>query len=131
MTALQEIGSAACLSLLGSEHVGRLAYVDGSAPVIRPVNYYLADEHSIIIRTHYGSSFSGLKGAPVSFEIDKVDNAQGSGWSVVVTGTAEPITDIDELVVAADPRYRPWAPGEKGQFLRIRVAQISGRELSA
>lgn len=130
MHTLRELGSADCLSLLANGHVGRLAYIGEDGPLIRPVNYYLADESSIVVRTHYGSSFSGLKDVRVAFEVDSVDAEHNSGWSVVVTGKANPITDIDELVVAAEPRHRPWAPGEKGQFLRISIDSLGGRKLS-
>ncbi|AEF42389.1 pyridoxamine 5'-phosphate oxidase family protein [Hoyosella subflava] len=130
MRELREIESAACLTLLEKERIGRLAYIDDGAPAIRPVNYFLADKESIVIRTHEGSGFSTLKGVRVAFEVDSIDAEHNSGWSVVASGTAEPITDIDELVRSADPRRRPWAPGDKGQFLRVRIEHVGGRELT-
>ena len=66
---------AECRELLNGHHFGRFAFVDsvGVLPSIVPVNYLL-DEDKIVIRTDAGSKLAAaLRGAPVAFEVDGVD----------------------------------------------------------
>jgi hypothetical protein len=55
-----------------------------------------------VIRTDAGSKLAAaLRGAPVAFEVDGVDETHQVGWSVVVRGRAED---------CARHRCRPGAP---------------------
>jgi len=90
---------AECRELLTRHHFGRFGFVDavGVLPSIVPVNYLL-DNDKIVIRTDAGSKLAAaLRGAPVAFEVDGVDENHQVGWSVVVGGRAEEITDEDKL----------------------------------
>jgi nitroimidazol reductase NimA-like FMN-containing flavoprotein (pyridoxamine 5'-phosphate oxidase superfamily) len=85
---------AECRELLDSHHFGRLGmdYV-GVFPSIIPVNYLL-NEGKIVIRTDAGSKLSAaIRGAPVAFELDGVDETCQVGWTVVLHGHAEEVTD--------------------------------------
>jgi uncharacterized protein len=77
-----------CRELLTRHHFGRFGFVDavGVLPSIVPVNYLL-DNDRIVIRTDAGSKLAAaLRGAPVAFEVDGVDQDHQVGWSVVVRG---------------------------------------------
>lgn len=85
----------------------------------------------VVFRTDIGSKLSaGLREAPVAFEIDGVDRRAHTGWSVVVRGRAEEVTDPAELKRLRELPLVPWAPGPKDHFLRVRPSQVSGREIS-
>jgi nitroimidazol reductase NimA-like FMN-containing flavoprotein (pyridoxamine 5'-phosphate oxidase superfamily) len=86
---------AECRELLDSHHFGRLGFMDyvGVFPSIIPVNYLL-NEGKIVIRTDAGSKLSAaIRGAPVAFELDGVDETCQVGWTVVLHGHAEEVTD--------------------------------------
>ena len=101
---------AECRELLTRHRFGRFGFIDsvGVLPSIIPVNYLL-DNDKIVIRTDAGSKLAAaLRGAPVAFEVDGVDETHQVGWSVVVRGHAEEITDEDTI---AELRRRHCWPG--------------------
>jgi nitroimidazol reductase NimA-like FMN-containing flavoprotein (pyridoxamine 5'-phosphate oxidase superfamily) len=115
--------------LLSSMSVGRLVFSEGALPAIRPVNFVLHGG-DVVVRASRSGALGKLTEEVVAFEVDSIDPDTHTGWSVVVVGKAAPVTDIDELVALADPRHRPWAPGERTRFLRIQIEIITGRRLA-
>ena len=100
--------------------------------MVLPVNYAI-DGEVVIFRTGEGSKLEAAHGSNVTFEIDAVDEADGSGWSVVVQGVAEEIADsgdwFDESLRAkAGPT---WIAGPADHYVRITPDVISGRRLPA
>ena len=97
---------------------GRIGVTYAALPVILPINYRYVDG-SIIFRTAAGAKLEAAAcGSVVAFEVDSIDPLTHSGWSVVVTGVASPVTDRDEfdrLEAAAVPR---WAPSGDGPVRR-------------
>ena len=103
---------AECRELLTRHHFGRFGFVDsvGVLPSIIPVNYLL-DNDKIVIRTDAGSKLAAaLRGAPVAFEVDGVDETHQVGWSVVVRGRAEEITDEDTIAELSPDATTGLAP---------------------
>lgn len=119
-----------CVALLGTVPVGRLVFTEDAMPAIRPVNFQLNGD-SIVIRTTRNGALGRLPGTVVAFEADNIDSDSRTGWSVVVLGKAEEITDVDELVALSSPHSRPWAPGPRNQVLHIRFGRITGRRVQA
>jgi len=118
-----------CLALLGHRVVGRVAFICGDGPVIVPVNYLL-DEGTVVFRTTYGTTLDTIgSGARVAFEVDAIDEATHSGWSVVVAGKAEEIWRPEELERARNLPLQPWAPGDRAHYVRILPSSISGRRI--
>jgi len=123
--ALVELSREECLSLLGGFTVGRIAVATpGAAPLVMPVNYLL-DGDVVVFRSGVGSKLRSLRGSPVSFQLDQIDPVQHTGWSVLVRGRSYEATrwETDHL------HLQPWAPGDKGHWLRIVPDAISGRRL--
>jgi nucleotide-binding universal stress UspA family protein len=127
---LEEIPEAECLALLAGHGVGRLAVNADGQPLVFPVNYLL-DGHTVAIRSDPGTKLDWASLGRVAFEIDHIDPVHHEGWSVLVQGVGQDITDgID----AWSRRVRsaslsPWAEGEKAHWLAIVSPQISGRRL--
>lgn len=121
-----------CLRLLRGHpvSVGRLGVTDvDGQPLIMPVNYRL-DGDAVIIRTAPGSLLAErAAGHRVAFEVDDVDAAWREGWSVLVQGVAQPVTDIVELARLRRVPLRPWAPGDRPLYLRIEPTAITGRQI--
>jgi hypothetical protein len=121
----RDVDESACLLLLGSQRVGRLV-LPGEVPFVAPVNYVLA-ERALHFRTDSGSPASKAHGVVGVFEVDAVDLAGHSGWSVIVRGTVEDVTDSVEGENVVADGIEPWAPGPKDRRMRLLIEQLSGR----
>jgi uncharacterized protein len=65
------------------------------------------------------------------FEVDCIDLATRTGWSVLVRGEAFEVTNPTEVQRLAKIAQQPWAPGAKAHFVRILPAAVTGRQISA
>ncbi|HXY45641.1 MAG TPA: pyridoxamine 5'-phosphate oxidase family protein [Acidimicrobiales bacterium] len=125
--SMEPIDFKECYALLAGERIGRLGVVVDGRPEIFPVNYGL-DGDGIVFRTNQGRKMLGLPG-DVVFEVDRIEVADRSGWSVIVHGRAEDISQFDS------PRLReraeiPWT-GPKDILVRISPSLITGRRVRA
>jgi nitroimidazol reductase NimA-like FMN-containing flavoprotein (pyridoxamine 5'-phosphate oxidase superfamily) len=122
-----------CLRLLADEMVGRIGFLVSGDVEVLPVNYVL-DGEAVVFRTAPGSKLEWATRSPVVFEVDRVDPATRSGWSVIVHGRAEVVTVFDRVElrerVAALP-VDPWVPGEKPHVVRIVPRSITGRRVGS
>ena len=119
-----------CLELLREGCVGRIAVVVNGVPEITPVNYALLDG-DIVFRSGTGTKLhAALMSQPVSFEVDRIDEAHRTGWSVLVSGNSSVIEDVDELARAEELDIDTWAPGTRDDFVRVRAELVFGREIS-
>ncbi|MBB2892735.1 pyridoxamine 5'-phosphate oxidase family protein [Flexivirga oryzae] len=126
----QILTSDQCLALLGVAPVGRLGVVVGGRPEIYPVNHVL-HEGDILFRTGSGTKLDGAVGQPVAFEVDGYDIVAQTAWSVLVTGVAEEVSRVHELLDLMRLPVFPWEPGAKPHLIRIRPEAITGREFPA
>ncbi|HVV36149.1 MAG TPA: pyridoxamine 5'-phosphate oxidase family protein [Acidimicrobiales bacterium] len=121
-----------CVRLLANDEVGRLAVNEFQLPVMFPVNYRL-DGDAIVFRTDAGTKQTRGNWAAASFEIDHFDRAARVGWSVVVKGRLEEVTEVDHdtfervHALAVDP----WGGGDKAHWMRLTPLEITGRRLVA
>jgi nitroimidazol reductase NimA-like FMN-containing flavoprotein (pyridoxamine 5'-phosphate oxidase superfamily) len=65
----------------------------------------------------------------VAFEVDDIDDFLEAGWSVVVTGTAELLTEEELARLRGDNAPDPWAEGPRTLFVAIPIDQVTGRQL--
>jgi nitroimidazol reductase NimA-like FMN-containing flavoprotein (pyridoxamine 5'-phosphate oxidase superfamily) len=126
----QELTKGECFSLLAGQRLGRVVLVDDRGPLALPVNFVL-DQHTVLFRTDEGTKLdAAIRGRPVGFEIDGVDEATRTGWSVLVRGEATEVIDRGELArVRRLPLY-PRAPGVKGHYVRIAPTSLTGRRIA-
>ena len=120
-----------CYRLLSTQEIGRIGVNAEHYPLILPVNYAV-DGSTLVIRTHPGTVLRAAEHANVTFEVDEIDRATRSGWSVVVRGQAEEVgpehrQEIVSRTLATG--VEPWAPGEHGHWVRLIVHDISGRRI--
>jgi hypothetical protein len=131
VNGLEVLSRAEAVALLETREVGRLVYTRRALPAVLPVNYAVR-ESSIWIWTGSASSLSqALRGAVVAFQVDDVDYATRSGWSVTVTGMAQMVTDKALLARARIDGPVPWAPGLKEHLIQIPLTMVAGRWLGA
>jgi hypothetical protein len=128
---LDELTVDQCLERLASERVGRLALVVDHYPQVFCVNYVL-DDFVVVFRTHVGSHLLAAHHTNIGFQADHLDPATRLGWTVLIQGMAEDVTDRSKDATTERGKrldIQPWAPGDKPRILRIIPAKISGREL--
>ena len=124
---LEVLSETSCFALLATMPVGRVLYSDQALPVIVPVNFKL-DGRDIVVRTARRSRLaSKAAGQVVAFEVDQIDVATRSGWSVVLTGRFDLVEDAAELAHLESLGLESWVPTPTDRYLRMRPDIISGR----
>lgn len=119
-----------CWRLISRSTVGRLAVSISNHPDIFPVNY-VVDDGTIVVNTAPGTKLAAaVLGRGVAFEVDELDHATHTGWSVVVKGTASEIEDLAGLMDAEELGIETWATSDKTRFLRITPDEVTGRRIS-
>ena len=127
---LQILDRDECVDLLAAGIVGRIAITANALPVVLPVNYVLLNDR-IVVRTGRGTKLdAATRNTVVAFEVDDLDFADGTGWSVLVTGVARELTAPEELAMASASPPARWAPGPDGRYIAISVDMISGRRIT-
>jgi nitroimidazol reductase NimA-like FMN-containing flavoprotein (pyridoxamine 5'-phosphate oxidase superfamily) len=130
--AIVELDRTECERLLASHIVGRLAVVVDGSPHVVPVNYATPGGGVVVFRTAPGSVLTEASLRQVAFEVDEVDPATRSGWSVEVRGFGR---DIADAVDAESVRLRQlplvtWAAGDRQLWFKIVPDQVTGRRLA-
>jgi uncharacterized protein len=111
--------------------IGRIIYNRRALPAVELVNFAL-DHGDIVIRTDpSGKLAAAIRGAVVAFEVDSVDIARRTGWSVTAIGPSQVVTDPADIGRLKDIGLRTWAPGERENFIRITPQILNGRRLQA
>ena len=117
------------IRLLATADFGRVVFSLNALPAIRPVNH-VVDDGRIIIRTRLTRAISTVVtsadsgGVVVAYEADELDPWSRSGWSVVVTGWARPVTD-PERVSRYERLLHPWV-NHADTVLAIEPQTVSG-----
>jgi transcriptional regulator with XRE-family HTH domain len=127
---LHDLSEDECLALIAPGGVGRFLFVQaGRGPVALPVNFKMDGDDVVFMTSPDSVSTEGVHQQPVSFDVDHLDEALGEGWSVLLTGTAEVVTDADELSRVQALGIQPWAAGDRDRFVRLAPTQITGRRI--
>lgn len=127
--ALEDLPRSECLRLLASVRVGRIVYTSQALPAVAVVNFAV-DEGGVVFRSDgSGNLEAATQHAVVAFEVDELDAATRSGWSVTIVGPADEVTDAGEIAGLHMLALDPWAPGGKEHFIRIKPELVSGRRI--
>lgn len=119
-----------CDRHLENTPIGRVAFTSRGGPLILPVTYKYID-HKIVFRTSHGEKKAAAdRGAPAGFEIDSWDDVSQTGWSVVIQGTIERVTDTELIDRYEHSDLEPWAPEPHTHvWVHVTPAYITGRRL--
>jgi nitroimidazol reductase NimA-like FMN-containing flavoprotein (pyridoxamine 5'-phosphate oxidase superfamily) len=128
MTKIQSLDRDRCLDLLRADEVGRLAVIADGGPLILPVNYRM-DGDAVVFRTDPGLKLDQGVRAHGCFEIDHFDRAERSGWSVIVAGRLDEVTQYEHRAWTRlhGLQVDPWAEGPKEHWVRLVPTRVSGR----
>lgn len=129
---IAELTRHECELLLRAGVFGRMVFPGPRGPEIVPVNY-VATADAVLVRTAPGTLLDRCAdGATLVFEVDHVDYERWHGWSVVVRGRGEALTEdqlsADERRIPGPPR---WVPRAAESWIRLRWDELSGRRLGA
>ena len=129
--SVEELGTAASLSLLRTQSVGRVAFTDDVGMiVILPVNYAV-DRGTVLFRTGPGSKLrAGNRGEVVAFEVDGFDADAGAFWSVLMQGRVEGVRQPYDLEDIEGVPVQPIDPRNKPFTMRIVWSQMTGRRIA-
>jgi nitroimidazol reductase NimA-like FMN-containing flavoprotein (pyridoxamine 5'-phosphate oxidase superfamily) len=127
-TGVEVIDRRECLELLAGDAVGRVAIIEGTGPLVLPVNYALHGEQ-VVFRTGPGSKLTAARRRQVCFEVDAFDRAARTGWSVIVRGRLEEVEAFDRSLPELERLVEPWLDSSAPHIVRLVPAIISGRRL--
>lgn len=118
--------------MLATVPLGRIVFTMRALPAVHPVRHII-DGDDLIIRSSIApatsAAFSSAAGAAVvAYQADSIDTGTFTGWSVVVTGLAQLVTDASELARYQE-KLSPWEFGEADYVIRIRPELITGIRL--
>ena len=131
-TWLEELDGRTCAELLAVSWMGRLAVTVDDHPEVFPVNHAFDPvTGDIAFPSRTGTKLHAALSAPwVAFEVDGVMEHDSSGWSVLVIGRAEEMTDPRDIERMTGLRHARWALSEHSRWLRIRPVRVTGRRIS-
>jgi nitroimidazol reductase NimA-like FMN-containing flavoprotein (pyridoxamine 5'-phosphate oxidase superfamily) len=127
---LEPITQDECMALLSTASVGRIGVNIDALPTVLPVNFALFNG-SVVFRTAPGTKLHfATRDAVVAFQADHYGSVrEPTGWSVLVRGVAQTLTDPSVLRAAQHLPLEPWGPleGSRGDYVRVEPAIVTGR----
>lgn len=127
---LEVLSSAECLDLAAGRPVGRIAFVRDGGVDVFPVNHCVVDR-SVAFRTAGGAKFTAaFRGSVVAFEVDSYAARRRTGWSVLIKGRAERVTDEATIARLEATGLRTWSPSARpAEWVLVHPDEVSGRRL--
>jgi len=132
-TYLIDLSADECAALLADAPLGRLGVVVDGRPEIYPVNHvYDHQRGCVAFPTNARTKLHAALAWPaVAFEVDGIRDDRSGGWSVLVVGHAEEITDPEEIRRLTEQRTVLWREGDAVRWVRIVPASVTGRRIHA
>jgi len=115
--------------LLAGSEIGRVIVSIDALPAALPVSYLVVDD-SVVFRSAPGSKLTAaVRHTVVGFQVDEFDREQHTGWSVLVVGNSDVVTDEAEIAKLDSAGVPSWFPDALPHYVRIGLQRISGRRL--
>ncbi len=123
-----ELSREESLRLLATVSLGRIVFTKRALPAVHPVSHiidggYLVIRGTAVPATSAAADAAG--GAVVAYQADSIDKEPFSGWSVVVTGFAQLVSDPPE-VARYQRMLHAWGTGETDCVIRIKPELVTG-----
>ena len=130
-TWLSELPPAECEERLRRSELGRLGVVIDGRPAVFPVCHVYLDG-MLAFPSRAGTKLHAALSWPfVAFEVDGIDPDGTTGWSVMIAGHAEEITDPATRARLAAARTAPWQTDPSLRWIRVVPSEITGRRITA
>jgi nitroimidazol reductase NimA-like FMN-containing flavoprotein (pyridoxamine 5'-phosphate oxidase superfamily) len=116
-----------CLERLALSRVAAVAITDGALPMVLPALYLLRGEDILVGASAEGVLGRRMPNSIISLCVHDLSDDLSGGWTVTVTGRAEPIASPER---ADRDAFRKWGRGGSEQIVvRISTERISGRQI--
>ena len=126
---LTELGREECLRLLAGGIVGRVVFTEAALPAAHPVTYLLDGDEIVFCTANGGKLAAATLQRVVAFQVDEIDPAGRTGWSVLGVGQAYEVTDPRRLAELTDRMPDPWLANRTGHTVAIPLQRLTGRVL--
>lgn len=125
---LEILDEQTCRELIAGETVGRVAVSLSALPAIFPVNYQVIGGDVFFLTADGTKTNAAIAGNVVGFEVDHLDPARRTGWSVLLVGQAHLVDDRERAAIPGLD-LSPWAGGDRSRLVRIHPELVSGRRI--
>ncbi len=126
--SLQALSRRESIELLSGQLVGRVVFTQSALPAVVPVTFAVLHD-AVVLRTAEGTRLAAAADRGVlAFEADEIDPVARTGWSVVVTGIAEVVSDRDRRAHIRAV-VEPFAPGDNDVCIRLPLTMVTGRRV--
>lgn len=126
---METLSKPDAVELLASAAVGRVVFTDAALPAVVPITFAVHNG-AVVMRTAADTRLAAAAdGGVLALEADDVDPVARTGWSVVVTGVAEIVTDPVEWAVI-NSLVEPFAPGANIVAVRLPMTVVTGRRVT-
>ncbi|MHA7155733.1 pyridoxamine 5'-phosphate oxidase family protein [Arthrobacter sp. TMN-50] len=131
LRASQTLNADECWALMAGQTTGRIGFLYEGMVTIFPLNCIVYDG-GVYFRTSEDAVIARSQLEQAAFQLDHIDTPTRSGWTILVNGPVNRITDPALLKTLWGSRAdEPWAPGQRNVFFGISPRKISGRRLRA
>jgi uncharacterized protein len=124
---LGELTRDECLRRMAGVAIGRIVYTRQAMPAVELVNFAISDGDIVIRTSRSGKLAAAVAGAVVAFEVDQLDPAAETGWSVTAVGQSRAVTDPADVERLGRIGLAAWAPGDRAHYIRISPQILNGR----
>lgn len=126
----ERLDASECWRLVRSRAVGRVGIVSGNELQITPVNYR-ADGEAVYFRaTAFGPVSRHAHHQATVIEVDDIDSAGFSGWSVQLSGPTHHVVDGPTMAALWSPTQpHVWEAGQESIWIAMDVQDIQGQRV--
>ncbi|GAB2707078.1 pyridoxamine 5'-phosphate oxidase family protein [Nocardia thraciensis] len=126
------LGSAEALRLVAGVSFGRVLFTSEALPAVCLASHLLDSDGMVVVRVGLIVPPIDIvrdgERAVVAYEVDEFDPVRHVGWSVVVTGFARVVTDIEQ-VTPYQLQLEPWADDATDTIIAIEPVTVKGIRL--
>lgn len=120
-----EVSGAEALWLLEGSSLGRLVYQQRELTMVRPASH-VWEYGRLIVRTPVQAA---AVPATVTYHVDEIRGATGTGWTLTVHGPADVLSDANETAHHRRT-LSGWTHGPHDTILRIHPQAVTGFRLA-
>lgn len=126
--SLLALSRSESVELISRSQVGRVVFTERALPAVAPVTFALNGDDIVMDST--GDSrlvAAAARGGVFAFEVDNIDPAARTGWSVVVLGEPELVVGLggERLDLTLEPLV-----GRPDVCIRLPLTVVTGRRIA-
>lgn len=127
-----DLTPAECQTLLESRDIGRIGWNAGHGPQIFPISYACVADLIVFRTSPFGVLSELVRPTQVVFEVDDLDPARHTGWSLIARGRGQAVASPALLThLWSVDGAEPWAGGVRNVFIGITVERLTGRSFGS